>query len=217
MSNLAFDFNHVISGISERLGVANQRKGGRAAEPLFEKLTHERQQAALERSRRQLLLMEMETPETQEFEKLDVLCQYYGLRPVSDEIYGRLTGDIAWEIVDFELNQLYRNKLIFQLGNYSVEEYETYSPWDLFRRPASILGELQKMTGTLLQAESLLSLKHIPAYIIEEALSPERAQFELMHEFACPLVNRTTRQNQAFVSAFRFRALPADGRVALFH
>ncbi|UYL08203.1 hypothetical protein B9G69_014215 [Bdellovibrio sp. SKB1291214] len=150
-----------------------------------------------------------------EQEKLRILCDYHEVQPADSSLFKLLGKEIAWEIVDFNLNQIYRNEVIVNLGNYSIEEYESKSPWDLFTRSQIILEALIDATMRVKKANGVIYLNHIPPYVMEETMTPEKAQFRIEHLFVCPLVSNATNENTMFVSAFILHPLDQNYRVSI--
>jgi hypothetical protein len=216
MSELATVFDQKAIRLSENLSKQGISKRPFSVNRRIQHLSPDLQKQIVSKISAQVEQMELLRPEIQEFEKLDVLCHFHGLKPVDSDIYTKLSGDTAWEIIDFGLNQVYRNKIIFKLGNYSIEEYETYSPWDLFLRPQSVLTKLMEITELLKTSESMINLEVIKPYIIEEALSEENAQFKITHGYACPLVDKITGEAKAFVSTLTIDPISNSNRVVLF-
>lgn len=211
----AQEFDRIAQDISSRL-----RADGISAKPfgakrLLPDLPLSAQQRIVGRVRTQLELMERMRPNCEEHEKLSVICQYYGLRPVDDDVYNRITDEIAWEVIDFELNQLYRNVRVFECISYSIEECEAFTPWELYSRPRQVLETLAEVTRELAHTRGIIDLEWISPYVMVEAYSPDKGQLEIRHLFACPLMDRTTKENLAFVSAFSSRRLPDDQKVVL--
>ncbi|WP_413561445.1 hypothetical protein [Bdellovibrio sp. HCB209] len=177
--------------------------------------TEDHQRQAIERAGRQLQQMEITEGVLEEFEKFRILCHYHKVQPADPKVFTHITRNSAWEILDFNMNQLYRNDMLFKLGNYSIEEYEAYSPWELFNRPQYVLGSLAETTIKLKQDKRMLSLEHIPSYVIEETLSEQRGQYRIKHTFACPLVCNSTNENTMFVSMFQAETLDPQRRVSI--
>jgi hypothetical protein len=181
----------------------------------LEKSPLEKQKQALERASQQLHQMEIISGHLEEYEKLRILCHYHKVQPADPTIFDRLTQNTAWEIIDFNLNQLYRNEVVFKLGNYSIEDYESFSPWELFSRPQSILAKLAENTMALKEGKSLVEMENLPPYVIEETKTSEKAQFRIKHFFACPLISKTSKESSMFISAFQVEALDPRNRVSI--
>lgn len=217
MSDATKIFDTIVIKMTDSLRQQNVNKIAFSKNRRFQILPDDIQAQSLQRAQLQLEQMELINYQTEEFEKLNILCQYHKLKPVDESVYLKLTGNTAWEIIDFNLNQIYRNQVVFKLGNYSVEEYETYSPWDLFSRPQSVLINLIEITENLKTAKNIINLESIKPYIIEEALTEEKAQFKMTHQFVCPLFDEKTQTNQAFISAFKIDPLSKNERVIVFN
>ncbi len=216
MSDLATDFDQKAIWLSNDLLKQGIAKRPFSANRRIQHLPPDLQRQIVSRIAAQVEQMELLRPEVQEFEKLDVLCRFHGLVPVDSDIYTKLSEDTAWEIIDFNLKQVYRNKIIFRLGNYSIEEYETYSPWELFQRPQSVLNKLIEVTEGLKTSDRMIGLSMIKPYIIQESLSEENAQFKITHGYACPLVDKVTGEAKAFVSTMTIDPISKSNRVVLF-
>ncbi len=175
----------------------------------------ETQNRALARTKSQLKQMSMHTGQLEEYEKLRILCRFHGVQPVSPDVFTRLTKDMAWEILDFNLNQLYRNETVFKLGNYTIEDYETYTPAELFNRPISVLKPLVEKTLEVKTSTSVVDMSDVPSYVIEETQTRAKAQFRITHTFACALKSNLTGENTMFVFAFHLDTLDSNRRVAL--
>lgn len=153
--------------------------------------------------------MELLAGDIAEAEKLRILCQHHNVQPVDSSVFQRLHQDVAWEIFDFNLKTIYRSELISKSANYSDEEYRTASPWDLFKRPQAIVVLLAEKTMDLKIAKKILNLDNVPAYVIEETKTVERAQYRMRHLFACPLASKTSKENLMFLSAFQIEDFKA--------
>jgi hypothetical protein len=207
IKSLALTFDSTVSEISKCLKEQGVEKAAYAAIRRFQTLQEDAQQNIMKRVTAQFEQMRLLNPAIKESEKLRMICDYNNLIPATNEVYGRLGNDQPWEIVDFSLHQIYRSHRIFELGHYSLEEYETFSPWELFNRPEAVLKKLIQITEKLKTSHELVDLTGIGPYVIEEALSTARAQFEIVHDFVCPLKDAKTGENKAFVSAFFLKKL----------
>ncbi|QLY23859.1 hypothetical protein [Bdellovibrio sp. KM01] len=181
----------------------------------FVRVSHEIQTKAIERTLNQIKQMEIVPVRLEEFEKLRMICRFHGVKPVSTEVYERLTNDMAWEILDFGLNQLYRNETIFKLGNYSIEDYESYTPAELFSRPMSVLKPLVEKTLEVKASTKVVDLSSIPSYVIEETQTRLKSQFRITHSFACALKSISTNENTMFVFASYIEPIDPSRRVAI--
>lgn len=211
------EFDQIAQGISNQLYAQGVEIAAFGSTRLMPNLPVEVQHAVVQRVRRQLELMERMRPDFREFEKLSVICQYYNLRPVDDDVFNRLNDDIGWEIVDFNLNQLYRSVRVFECMSYSIEEAEVYSPWELYSRPKPVLDTLVEVTRALAESKKIIDLQWIKPYILVETMTPDKRRLQIQHLFACPLADQTTKKNVAFVSALRWRRLPDDQKVVLLN
>jgi hypothetical protein len=216
MTNLAEDFNQIVTGITERLKAQGVEKNPFSTSRSFKTLDQAQQKAAITRVRRQLDQMEMLKPDIREFEKVSLLCTYHSLKSPTESVFKKVSEDHFWEIIDFDMNQVYRNKRIYELGNYSVEDYETYSPWELFTRPKAVLDGLIKLTDELKKSNDIIDLSSLGSYVIQELLTDERAVYEVKHDFVCALKDRATGENKSFINAFRARKVE-DRRIAILN
>lgn len=208
--NLAREFKTLISDLSHRVG----KNGSALVQEIreFSGLDQDIQKFIIQRARMQLAQLELLEPDLKEPEKLAKISSFHKLKPVTDEIYERLSHEHLWEVVDFNLNQLYRSPRVFEIGSYSVEQYETYSPWELFDRPQSSLKELMAVTDVLKISPSIVDMGYVRPYVIQEILSPSKSKYEITHEFACPLFDEVSGENRAFVSVFKYRKIEPEDR-----
>lgn len=180
-----------------------RRQGG----PFMDLPTKDQRAAALRLSET-IENYEILVPETNPGEQLRLILNQLQLDPADKEVYRRLEKSHVWEIVDYEINQVFRNSEIYKTVSYSLEELETYSPWVLYRRPEKVLGQLIEITNRLQNGNSIVELAHIPAYVIQESLTGHNNKVENRHDFACPLLDKKTGKNIAFLSALHMRMIP---------
>lgn len=148
-------------------------------------------------------------------DELIAVCKRHNVSPVEERAYSMINKDMAWEIFDFNLNEVFRSDLIYSLGNYSKEAFKKHSPWELYKRPRASLEQLIQTTQKLHNSQSLVEMKMLPSYIIEEKLTAEKAQFEIAHQFACPLFCNVSKYNVMILSAFYVRKLDPALRVPI--
>lgn len=219
MNILSSEFAVIMNSISSRLGNNGFRPFAESDFTRFSNFEQDQQKQIIGRLKMQLDQLELIEPEQQESEKLSRISRYHKLKPVTDEIYARLTHEHLWEIIDFDLNQLYRSPQIFKIGNYTADQYEIYSPWELFDRPSSSLKELMAVTRVLKNSPLIVDMKYIKPYVIEEALAPGKNKYQITHECACPLFDEESGDNMAFISVFKFQKIDKEdtGKIVLFN
>lgn len=215
METAVESFNSQALKLSEALKVRGIYKPTLSPSGSFAQSSAETQHKAIERTKNQLNQMEILPVRLEEYEKLRMLCRFHGVKPVSTEVFTKLTNDMAWEILDFGLNQLYRNETVFKLGNYTIEDYETFTPAELFSRPMSVLKPLVEKTLEVKASTKVVDLSSIPTYVIEETQTRLKAQFRITHAFACALKPISGNENTLFVSAFHVEPLDPSRRVSI--
>lgn len=215
MENAIESFKANALKLSEALKERGIDKPALSPSSPFLRASYEIQTKAIERTQNQLKQMEIVPVRLEEFEKLRMICRFHGVKPVTPEVYERLTNDMAWEILDFGLNQLYRNETIFKLGNYTIEDYESYTPAELFSRPMSVLKPLVEKTLQVKASTKIVDLSDIPPYVIEETQTRLKAQFRIQHSFACPLKSISSNENTMFVFASVIEPLDPSRRVSI--
>lgn len=200
--NLALNFDATVTNLSLTLNKDGVKVLPFSSPRKFQYLNLEKQEISLKKIKIICDQTEILPPNINDYEKLQIICKANNLEPVDKRVYELLSNDLCWEIIDFELNQLYRSNLIYKLSSYSLEDFETISPWQLFIRPEFILNTLVTATENLKLSNTLLDMSDSISYLAEEALSEKKLQFEFTHKFACPLKDMKSGQNRAFVSAF---------------
>jgi hypothetical protein len=203
MENLVRRYESLVAKISAHLALGGINKPLAAENPVFSHLNLHEQEEALSRFENEMANLDVTNPQADASSQLLQFCEYHGLEPVDKSLYGKMSNDFFWEVIDFKLNQLYRNRRIFEMVSYSLEEMVAYSPWQLFARNESALESLMTITEELRTGDRLIDLRHIPSYIIVEALSKNKLKFVISHQFCCPLRSKKTDINKAFVSVFR--------------
>lgn len=124
-----------------------------------------------------------------------------------DSVLAQIKDEDCWEIMDFNANQIYRNQRCFELSDYSQADYERYSPFELFERPAFVFEVLIEAMGKLKLQNNALELSYIPDYIMQEMLSANKQQFNIRHKFACNIIDNSNQQKIAFISIFHVRKI----------
>lgn len=135
------------------------------------------------------------------------ICDYFNLEPLDKKVFSRFSSEMVWEIVDFNINQLFRNEKQFHVVSYTIEDLETHSPWTLYKRPDEIMQHLIEATEQLKVKEDIIELNHIRPYVLQEIFEGHNNRIAMYHQFACPLVDKVTKERKAFVSALYMKLL----------
>ena len=216
MDNLELEFSGLISQIASILGPSHQTDSEAALEDCFSGASRQQQVEMTSRARCELEQMELLREKVTDADRLRFICAAHKFRSVDDEIFSCLTRGMCWEVVDLDFNQLYRNDKIFNEVSYTLAEMEAYNPFELFKRPQQIVEQQGEVLGAIKASNALMDLKGMPPYIIEEARSVEKRQFEVFHKAACLLKDIGSGEARAFVSVFECRAISRKDKVSIF-
>lgn len=203
MDNLAKRYDEILTGISSSLKKHGVTKQIHYLESNFHKLTPHRQAQVLKRSSLQLEQMELLDPSLSQEDYINTLCRFHRLKPMDHGIYSRLTDDMFWEILDFDFNQIYRNKLVYKLTNYCISQLEENTPFELYDRPKKALEQLMEVVQQLKVTTTTIDMTHIKPYILKELKSDAHGMLQVQHQFACPLVDINTGETKAFVAGLK--------------
>ncbi len=169
---------------------------------VFQQLDEKEQESSIARLKILCAQIEPFQPNSTESDKFREFCKNNKLTPTDERVFNSVDERTCWEIVTFDMQQLYRNPVIYSLSSYSLEEFEGYSPWVLFNRPEKSFEDLMEATARLKKSDEMIDLNFISPYVIEEALSEEKRQFQIQHKIACPLLHSESSERVAFVSVF---------------
>lgn len=187
MENLALKFEKVVSGISSNLKKQGVEINSPITESEFSKLDPYRQAQLFKRASLQLEQMELIDPTLSPKDYIDTLCLYHRLRPSDPSVYTRLTDDMAWEILDFDFNQIYRNKLVYQLSNYCVSQMEENTPFELYERPKKVLEQLMDVVERIRNGSHLIDMNYIKPYVLKELKTGMSGMLQIQHDFMAHL------------------------------
>ncbi len=157
----------------------------------------------------QILSIELAEPELNRNSILEIM-RSNDLEFTDSGFEEKLLSQDCWEIMDFNSNQLYRNKTCYDLSDYTTEQYDSYSPFELFERPAFIFEILVQGIGKLHESNQMIPLDFVPDYIMQEMLTEKQRKFKIRHKYACAIQDRQTKTKLAFVSVFRATPIEED-------
>ena len=159
--------------------------------------------------------MELLDPSLTQQDYINALCLFHRLKPIDSSVYDKLTDDMFWEILDFEFNQIYRNKLVYKLTNYGISQLEENTPFELYDRPKKVIEELMKVVDQIKRSSTIVDMTHIKPYVLKELKSKEHGILQVHHQFACPLVDMQTGETKAFVAGLKGIKLTSESNVLL--
>lgn len=208
MENVNLEFDQIINGISNNLKKHGVNKETKSLTSDFYNLPLVRQKHILTKSSLQLEQMELLEPSLSESDCVSRLCLYHRLEPVDKRVYERFSDDVFWEILDFEFNQIYRNKIAYKCTTYSVSQLEEHTPFELYERPKMVMGQLMEVVAKLKDSKTVVEMSHIKPYLLREAFSEQHGLIHVQHEFACALADIQTGEIRAFVTGLRPKPIP---------
>lgn len=209
MSNLAEQFNDVISKIALNLEKHGVVKESSMFESEFKNLSSYKQSQIFKRATLQLEQMELLDPSLSQKDYIDTLCLFHRLKPSDEDIHKRLHEDMLWEILDFDFNQIYRSKNIYKVTNYGVSEMEENTPFELYDRPKRVIDQLIEVVQRLKATKMVVDMAHIRPYLLKELKSDQHGILQIQHQFVCPLLDVDTHEIKAFIAGFDAVKLPS--------
>lgn len=210
MTNIAKNFDQIIHKIANNLKRHGVEKKIEAIERSFQSFPVARQAQIIQRSSLQLEQMELLEPSLSERDYISTLCLFHRLKPIDETVYEKFSSEIFWEILDFNFNQIYRNKLVYKYTNYCISELEEHTPFELYDRPRRVVEQLMEVVEQLKTSTTIVDMSQIKPYILKECKSMENGLLQIQHEFACPLVDIETGERKAFVAGLRPTPLKLD-------
>ncbi len=114
-----------------------------------------------------------------------------------DNVLEKVDPTDVVEIIDSNMIQVYRSYSCFGLCNYSISELVTYPWYELYERPSWVTERLMKLGMPVMRGQrSFQDLENtVPAYVLKESRTTERAAFLVQEKFYARMISSLTRES----------------------